>query len=95
MLGIGVSRRFIFNLTLRRRSRRFLGIPWWTPGTVGRSIPSMSFGLETRKSPSPTLLEKATSLPIYLPTSGTPLILVFLLIVCTPTRSIELFGTTM
>ncbi|CAN1839749.1 hypothetical protein LINPERHAP1_LOCUS35852 [Linum perenne] len=55
-----------------------------TPDTVGRSIPSMSSGAETGMSPSPTLLEKATPLPICLPTTGIPLILAFLLIVCTP-----------
>ncbi|CAN1134411.1 hypothetical protein LINPERPRIM_LOCUS16110 [Linum perenne] len=44
----------------------------------------MSSGAETGKSPSPTSFEKATKLLIYLPTTDTLLILVFMLIVSTP-----------
>ncbi|CAN1153756.1 hypothetical protein LINPERPRIM_LOCUS14913 [Linum perenne] len=51
---------------------------------VGRSIPLMSSRVETGKSPSPTSFEKATESLICLPTTDTPLILVFMLIIFTP-----------
>ncbi|CAN1162095.1 hypothetical protein LINPERHAP2_LOCUS24302 [Linum perenne] len=62
---------------------------------VVRLKPLTSYGAGIGKSPSPTLSEKATPLPIYLPTTGTPLTLGFLSIVCTPTRLTKLFGMTM
>ncbi|CAN1136579.1 hypothetical protein LINPERHAP1_LOCUS12982 [Linum perenne] len=62
---------------------------------VERSIPLMSYGEEIGKSPFPTSFEKATTSLICLPTTDTPLIFVFMLIVFTPTRLIELFGVTM
>ncbi|CAN1153453.1 hypothetical protein LINPERHAP1_LOCUS284 [Linum perenne] len=46
----------------------------------------MSFAEESGKSPFPTLTEKATPLLICLPITGTPSILAFMLIVCTPLR---------
>ncbi|CAN1259337.1 hypothetical protein LINPERPRIM_LOCUS10129 [Linum perenne] len=56
---------------------------------------SMSCVVETGMSPSPTLTEKATELLICLPTKGIPWILVFMLIVTIPLRSIELSGVIM
>ncbi|CAN1125020.1 hypothetical protein LINPERPRIM_LOCUS31441 [Linum perenne] len=62
---------------------------------VVRSLPLTSFNAEIGKLPFPTLFEKATELPTFLPATGTPLSSVFMLIVLTLTRLIEPFGTTM
>ncbi|CAN1129576.1 hypothetical protein LINPERPRIM_LOCUS17514 [Linum perenne] len=62
---------------------------------VGRSIPLASFEVEIGKSQFPIFFEKATESLTCLPTTVTPLILVFMLIVPIPMRSIELSGVIM
>ncbi|CAN1160574.1 hypothetical protein LINPERHAP2_LOCUS23401 [Linum perenne] len=62
---------------------------------VGCSIPLMSSVVEIVKSSFSTFFAKATESLICLPTTDTPLILVFMLIVPIPTRLIELSGVTM
>ncbi|CAN1157944.1 hypothetical protein LINPERPRIM_LOCUS11584 [Linum perenne] len=52
----------------------------------------MSFGGEIRKLSSPTSFAKATELLTCLPTTDTPSILVFMLIVSILLRLIELSG---
>ncbi|CAN1776104.1 hypothetical protein LINPERHAP1_LOCUS13540, partial [Linum perenne] len=90
-----VLRRFTSSWTLWRLSRPFWEIQRTTLDTAGCSITLTSSVRATEMSLSPTLLEKATELLICLPTTGIPLILIFMLIVLILLRLIGLSGMIM